>query len=70
MSEKDEKQEQADVEGHAHGLTDDASAHGLIDDEKQAHGAHGLQEDDGTPDVEGHKHSMRPVRKHSTKHST
>jgi len=70
MSDKDEKQEQADVEGHAHGLTDEPSAHGLTDDESQAHGMHGLNEDDDTPDVEGHKHSTSPVRKHSTKHST
>jgi hypothetical protein len=70
MSDKDEKQEQADVEGHAHGVTDEPSAHGLTDDESQAHGMHGVKDDDDTPDVEGHKHSTSPVRKHSTKHST
>ncbi len=73
MSDKDEKQEQADVEGHAHGLTDEPSAHGLTDDESREDApgrSHGRKDDDDTPDVEGHKHSTSPVRKHSTKHST
>lgn len=69
MSEKDEKQERPDVEGHAHGLTDEASAHGLIDDDPKAHGAHGLNEDDDTPDVEGHFHAKSPAREHPKKRS-
>lgn len=60
MSDKDEKREQPDVEGHAH-----FNESHLIDDQKDAEGAH-LQDDDDTPDVEGHKHKTSPVRKHKT----
>ena len=70
MSDKDEKQEQADVEGHAHGVTDEPSAHGLTDDESQARGMHVLNEGEDTPDVEGHRHITSPVRKPSKRHIT
>jgi hypothetical protein len=59
MSEKDEKQEQPDVEGHAHFNEGD----GAVEDEKQGHGAH-LQEGDDTPDIEGHFHKKSPTRFH------
>ncbi len=55
MSEKDEKREQEEQ---------DVEGHGRFLNEEET------KEGDDTPDVEGHKHSTSPVRKHSTKHST
>lgn len=65
MSDQDEKREQEDVEGHAHGFTDEVQAHGRTDEAQ----AHGRNEDDETPDFEGHKHARSPVRKHARKHA-
>ncbi len=66
MSDKDEQreqEEQIDVEGHMHGLVDEEGG--------QMHGMHGrTEDDDDTPDVEGHKRSMSPARKKSMKKST
>jgi hypothetical protein len=60
MSDKDEKREQPDVEGHAH-LMD---SH-LIDgpEERESHAHLNDAEGDDTPDVEGHRHKS-PARKH------
>lgn len=60
MSDQDKKDEQPDVEGHAHGLTDEVQAHGRTDEAQ----AHGRSEADDTPDIEGHFHKKSPVRFH------
>ena len=60
MSEKDEKREQPEVEGHMH-LTDEPGE--LAEDPKSTHGWHLQETDDDKPDFEGHKHKS-PVRKH------
>ena len=57
MSDSDKQDEQADFAGHSH-LVDEG------DESPGETGMHRSDQDDDTPDIEGHFHKKSPVRFH------